>query len=204
MKSYTRIQAAVKGLLAVIAGQRVASATTHDVAFPFRMGAGFPGDITRAHPMSVVAGLNNSSVQAIRFYGDAVFVNTADSTIRGVVAGDGSVTPAKIYGVCVRPYPIQQQAQTSINNAAIGAAAVPAGAIVDTLRIGFIMVKLPAGAAVTKDGTVYVWAAATSGNNIQGQFVAAASSTNTLTVTNAKFCGPADANGNAEIEVWAA
>lgn len=203
MKRFTSIQVAVMGLLASLAGQSVRAGVTHDVAFTYRMGAGFPGDITRAHPMSVVAGLNNSSVQAVRAYGDAVLVNTADSTIRGVVAGDGSVTAAKIYGVCVRPYPIQQQAQTNYNTA-IGAAAVPAGAVVDTLRQGFIMVKLPAGAAVTKDGTVYVWCAASASTNVQGQFVAAANGTNTLTVTNAKFTGPADANGNAEIEVWAA
>lgn len=203
MKRFTSIQVAVMGLLASLAGQSVRAGVTHDVAFTYRMGSGFPGDITRAHPMSVVAGLNNSSVQAVRSYGDAVFVNTATNDIRGAVAGDGSVTPAKIFGVCVRPYPIQQQAQTTFNTA-IGAAAVPAGAVVDTLRSGFIMVKLPAGAVVTKDGTVYVWCAATASTNIQGQFVASASGTNTLTVTNAKFTGPADANGNAEIEIWPA
>lgn len=204
MKRFTHIQAAVMGLLAMLAGQSVRAGVTHDVAFPYRMGAGFPGDINRGMPFKALPNLNNSSVQAIRFYGDAVFVNTTDSTVRGAVAADQNATAAAFYGVAVRPYPIQQQAQTGINNSPIGAAAVPAAAIVDVLREGFIMVKLPAGATVTKGGTVYVWCTATSGNNIQGQFVASASAGNTLPITNAKFNGPADANGNVEVEVWSA
>ena len=118
MKRYTPIQAAVMGLLAMLApsGGR---AVTHDVAFPYRMGAGFPGDINRSHPFSAVPGLNNSSVQAVRYYGDAVFVNAADSTIRGAVAADNNASATAIYGVCVRPYPIQQQSQTSVNNSPI-------------------------------------------------------------------------------------
>jgi hypothetical protein len=210
MKNSPRILAAVMGLFlaarALGIGRLGGRAVTHDVAFPFRMGNGFPGDVNRARPMSIVPGLNDSAVQAVRFYGDAVLVNVVANanTIRGAVAGDGSATPAKIYGVAVRPYPIQQQAQTSVNNSPIGAAAVPPGVIVDTLRLGFIMVKLPAGAVVTKDGQAFVWAAATSGGNIQGQFVAAASGANTITVLNARYAGPADAQGNVELELWAA
>ena len=118
------------------------------------------------------------------------------------VAGDGSTTPGRIYGVLVRPYPTQQMSGGP--SAAIGASAPPTGGVGDVLRSGFIMAKLPPGASVVADGTVYVWAAATSGNNIQGKLVAAANSTNTYTVTNARFVGPADADGNVEIEVWSA
>lgn len=177
-----------------------ARAHTQDVAFGFRMPVGFPGDVTRSRPFSIYPTLGNTSVQAPRLFGDALFVNTADSTVRGAVAADGSATPAAIYGVAARPYPFQQQSGGP--NATIGVGAPPSGGIIDVVRLGVVVVKLPAGASVTKGGTVYVWAAATSGNNIQGGFVAAASSTNTLPVTNAKFLGPADANGYVELEIW--
>ena len=181
--------------------QVITRARTCDVAFSFRMGAGFPGDVNRMHPASIVPGLINTT-NPPKLYGNPVFVNTADSTLRNVIAGDGSVTPGKIYGVIVRPFPTQQM--TGGMSAAIGAAAAPVSGVADFLRSGFVMCKLPAGATVTKGGTVYIWAAADSGARVQGQLEAAASSTSTYTVTNAAFTGPADANGNVEIEVWPA
>lgn len=194
------------GLLAIaaglLAGPAAFRARTCDVAFGYRMGSGFPGDVNRTHPASILARLLNTTVQAPRAYGDPVFMNAADSSVRGIVAGDGSVTPGRIYGVLVRPYPSQQMSGGP--TATIGAAAPGTGGVGDVLRSGFIMVKLPAGASVQADGTVYIWAAATAGNNVQGKPVAAASGTSTYTVTNARFVGPADADGNAEIEVWAA
>lgn len=200
---FPRIFAALATLAAgLLAGPAAPRARTCDVAFGYRMGSGFPGDVNRTHPASILARLLNTTVQAPRAHGDPVFINAADSSVRGIVAGDGSTTPGRIYGVLVRPYPTQQMSGGP--SAAIGASAPPTGGVGDVLRSGFIMAKLPAGASVVADGTVYVWAAATSGNNIQGKLVAAANGTNTYTVTNARFVGPADADGNVEIEVWAA
>lgn len=179
-----------------------ARAHTQDVAFPFRMGVGFPGDVTRTRPFTIYPVLGNTTSQTPRLHGDPVLVNAADNTVRGLIAGDGSATPLAIYGIVARPYPFQQASGGP--NAAIGASAPPVGGIMDVCRQGVIIGKLPAGATVAKGGTVYAWAAATAGNNIQGGFVAAANSTNTVTITNAKWLGPADANGYVEIEIWPA
>ena len=177
-------------------------ARTRDVAFQFRMGAGFPGDVNRAHPMSIVPALINTATQVPRAYGDPVLVAADGTSLRGLVAGDGSATPGIVYGFAVRPFPTQQM--TGGPTSAIGAATPPTSGIMDALRMGFIMGKVPAGSTTVKGGTVYAWAAASSGAHVQGALEPAASSTNTYTITNAKFNGPADAQGNVEIEVWPA
>lgn len=180
-------------------GEDNLSRFTTDVAFTYRMGAGFPGDVNRTHPASILPALINTTTPP-RAFGDPVIVNTADNTVKGVVPGDNNATAAAVYGITVRSYPTQQQSGGM--SSALGAAVPPTSGIMDVLRQGFIFVKLPAGAAVTKNGIPYIWCAATSGNNIQGAFVAAASAGNTLPVSNARFTGPADANGVAELEVW--
>jgi hypothetical protein len=190
--------AALTGLKYALMGPPTFRARTCDVAIGYRMQAGFPGDINRTHPFSVLPALVNTTTPPAA-YGGPVIVNTADSTVRGIASGDGSVTPGAVYGFLVRPYPTQQSSGGM--SSAAGAITPPVSGICDVLRNGYIFAKLPAGATVTKGGTVYVWAAATSGNNIQGQLVAASSTTNTLTITNASFVGPADANGNVEIEI---
>lgn len=182
-------------------GPPIVRARTCDVAFTYRMGAGFPGDVNRTHPFSVLPGLTNTTTPP-RAYGDPVFVNTADNTYRGAVSGDNNATAAAIAGVLVRPYPTQQQSGGM--SASLGAAVPPTSGVLDVLRDGYIMVKLPAGRTVTKNGTPFLWCAASASGNIQGQLMEAASAGNTLPVSNARFTGPADANGNAELEVWAA
>ena len=185
-------------VLALFAGQSV-RAVTHDVAFPFRMGAGFPGDVNRMHPASIVPVMTDTT-DVIKAYGNPVLTKTANNSVKGFVAGD-TTTPVLIAGFLVRPYPSQQQAQTGYDSP-IGSATPPTAGVVDVLEDGYIMSKLPAGATVTKGGTVYVWFAATSGNNIQGGLVASATGGSTALITNAKFNGPADANGNVEVRVW--
>lgn len=195
------IQTLLAGFLAFIGlGPTNLRRFTTDVAFTFRMGAGFPGDVNRTHPFGIVPGLQDATTP-VRNYGDAVLSST-NNTIKGVVAGDGSATPINIYGALVRPYPTQQR--SGGDSAAIGAAAVPATGVQDVCELGYIMVKIPAGVAVTKGGTPYIWCAATSGVNIQGSFAGAANSTNTVPVLNGRFTGPADANGNVELEIWPA
>lgn len=200
---WTVAVAAIVGFLAhIFVGPPAFRARTCDVSFGFRMGAGFPGDVNRMHPAAIVAGMINTSVQVPRAYGDAVLFDGATSSYRGLAAADGSVTPGPIAGFIVRPFPTQQT--TGGLNASIGAATPPTSGVADFITQGFVVVKLPAGAVVQKGGAVHIWAAATASTNIQGSPVAAASSTNTYTATNARFHGPADANGYAEVEIWPA
>lgn len=178
----------------------VRRAKTRDVAFGYRMGAGFPGDVNRMHPASILAALANAT-NPPAVYGGPVLVGADGASVRGIIAADGNTSGA-IYGVLSRPYPAQQTSGSP--TVAIGSATPPTSGVIDVLRSGFIMVKLPAGATVVKGGAVYVWAVAPSGAHITGQFEAVAAGASTYTITNARFTGPADANGNAEVEVWAA
>lgn len=185
-------------LAAVFMGPPLARARTTDISFTFGIPSGFPGTVTRTHPASIFPGLTNTANPPVA-YGVPLIV-AADGTLRGVIAADGSTTPRAIEGFLVRPYPTQQTSGGM--SASIGAAVPPASGVLDYLQGGTIMAKLPPGATVVKGGQVFVWAAATSGNNIQGQLVAAASGTNTVTITNAEFVGAADAQGNVEVQVW--
>lgn len=172
-------------------------ARTCDVAFPYRMGAGFPGDVNRTHPASIEPGLMDT-VDLVLAFGNPVLVKTSNNSYKGFVAAD-SATPVFCAGFAVRSFPTQQT--TGGATAVIGGGSPPAG-VIDILTAGYIMAKLPAGVSVTKGGSVFVWFAATSGNNIQGGLVGAASAGNAALITNAKFNGPADANGNVEVRVW--
>lgn len=175
-------------------------ARTHDVAFTYRMGAGFPGDVNRTHPASILPGLFNVT-NPVRLYGDPVLI--ASNGYRGFIAGD-TTTPAAIAGIAVRPYPTQQT--TGGMSASLGAAVPPAGAVGDVLREGYIIVRSNDFAAnpPTKGGAVYVWFAASSGVHVQGGFETVATGGSTALISNAKYNGPPDANGITEIEVWAA
>lgn len=173
---------------------------TCDVAFSFRMGGGFPGDVNRMHPASILPGLLDAG-NPFRAYGEAALFGSA-SNYRPVIAGDASTTAVNIAGLLVRPYPTQQTSGGM--NASIGAATPPATGAADFLRAGYMVVKMKAGVAVKKGDPVWIWAIATAGANIQGEYQAAATASSTVPVANARFNGPADASGNVELEVWAA
>lgn len=181
----------------LIGGRR---AFTQDAAFKYRMDVGFPGDVNRTHPVSIMAGLQDATTP-VRRYGDAVLFGT--NTIRGFVAGDTAVT--KLKGILVRPYPTQQTSggmSASLGTAAPGGAAT----VQDYVEDGHIIVKVDniAAGAVSKGSAVFVWCAASSGNDVQGGFRGAVSAGNTAAIANAEFTGPADANGVAEIRIWKA
>ena len=110
-------------------------ARTRDVAFPYRMGAGFPGTVNRTHPASIVPRKINTSTPPLA-YGMGVLV-TANS-VRQIAAGDTAVT--RLYGIAVRPYPTQQQSGGM--TATIGAATPPTSGVMDVLRSGFISVRV--------------------------------------------------------------
>lgn len=174
------------------------TAHTQDAAFPFRMGAGFPGDVNRTHPANIMPGLVNTSVQAPRLYGDALIIDTATNSYRGISAADTATL--SIDGIAVRPYPVQQT--TGGMSASFGTASPPTNQPLDVLTEGYIMVKCNNGGTPTKKGAVYVYTAASSGNHVQGGFESAAGANLTL-VSNAFFVGPPDAAGITEIHIVA-
>lgn len=179
----------------------LARARTDDISFGYRMGAGFPGDVNRTHPFSVLPRLMNSTTP-VRLYGDPAIIDSATNSWRGLTAADTGVT--KIDGILVRPYPAQQMSGGM--SAAIGAAVPPGGNnIVDFLREGYIIARCNNFAAQqpAQGGTVHVWIAASSGAHVQGGFESAATGGSTIALTNAKWMGPTDSNGITEIEIAA-
>ncbi len=169
---------------------------TRDVAFKFRMGAGFSGDVNRTHPATIEPCLIDASAPPT-FFGEPVLLDATTQGVRPFTTTDTSATTA--YGITVRPYPFQQSSGTNYGAATIGNAGSPASGVTDVLRAGYIMGQVPAGASTVKGGTVYVWCAATTTGHVQGGFEAASSSGNTATLADCTFNGVADANGNVEI-----
>ena len=169
------------------------------VAFLFRMGAGFAGDVNRTHPASIEADLIHA-LSPPTAYGQAVLIDPTSQGVRPFVAGDTAVALA--YGVTVRAFPVQQTSAPTGNfaPAALGAAIPPVSGVIDVLRAGYIMGQVPAGQATVKNGAVYIWCAASTGVHVQGGFENAASGGNTAALTNAVFNGIPDANGNVEIQ----
>ena len=192
--------------LAALAYSGPVRARTLDVAFTYRMGAGFPGDVNRTHPASIVPGLINATTP-VRLYGDPVLVAT-DGTYRGFTTTDTTDGTA-CAGILVRPYPTQQQSGGM--SSALGAATPPingAGGTVDVIDSGFVMVRCNNFAATPpkKGGAVYVWVVASTGAHVLGglESVEDATPANTTLLSNATFNGAPDANGIVELRVWPA
>ena len=182
-------------------GPKVIRARTCDVAFTYRMGAGFPGDVNRMHPASILPGLINAT-NPPRAYGEPCLFDTTNG-YRAVIATDQHDSNAiTLGGIIVRPFPTQQQSGGM--SASIGGATPPVTGVADFLRTGYIMVKAKAGVTIKKGDPCYVWAVATETVNIQGEWQVAATSSKTCIIANARFNGPADANGNVEVEIRAA
>ena len=140
------------------------------VAFQYRMGAGFAGDVNRTHPASIEPGLLDATNPPAG-YGVAIQVNTAANSIRAALPADYAAT--NFYGVTVRPYPFQQSTSALANaGVGFGSAGIFAGQPVDILRSGYILV--PVVGTPTKGGAVWVWYAQAIGSHIQGGFEAAA------------------------------
>lgn len=167
---------------------------TNDVAYQFRMGAGFAGDVNRTHPASIEPVLIDASAPPTA-YGQAVLIDPTTQGVRPFASGDTAVTIAN--GVTVRPYPFQQPSTTNYGSIGFGSGTPPTSGVMDILRQGYISAQV-VGSPV-KGGAVYVWCAASTGSHVQGGFEAAASAGNTAALANAKFNGPADSTGVAEI-----
>ena len=172
---------------------------TRDVAFTFRMGAGFAGEVNRTHPVDILAELIDAAAPPTA-YGQAVLVAAANAGVRPFTTGDASQAG---YGVTVRPFPTQQASSATLGApATIGAATPPTTGIIDVMRRGYIMVSLPSigtQAAPVKGSAVYVRVAAVATTHTPGDFESAADGGNNVLLTNATFNGAPDANGVVEI-----
>jgi hypothetical protein len=171
-------------------------ARTCDVSIAYRMAAGFPGDISRTHPATVEPAEMDPNNPPTA-YGQAVVVDATTQGVRPLGASDGSLTD--IYGITVRPFPIQT---STTSNAGIGAVTPPVTGPMDVIRRGCMMATLNGSTLSAKGQPVYVWIAASTGNHVQGGFEAAASTGNTIQLgMKTTFNGPPDANGVVEIEL---
>lgn len=167
-------------------------------SFLYRIPAGIPGDVNRAHIAHVepVSLTPVGTTGAPTTYGVPVAIDGTTGNARMISASDTA-----IYGILVRPFPSQQvpnQVSGQLYQDLMGAGVPPGKGGGDVLRRGYITVLLSGSAAATKNGAVFVWTAAASGTHITGGFEAAATSGSTLAIP-ATFMGAADANGNVEI-----
>jgi hypothetical protein len=179
-------------------------ARTTDVSYPYRMGAGFAGDINRTHPFSAIPVLMDDTTP-IRLYGDAGVPNQANGKIRGLVVADASdANKLVIAGVLVRPYPVQQ-ASGGMSQPLGGSSAPATNQPQDILEDGHIMVKCyGAGPAPSRGNPVFVWCAASAGAHVLGGFESEPTAGSTVEIANAEWVGGIDANGIAELRVWKA
>lgn len=172
-------------------------------AILFRMQAGFPGDVNRTHPASIVPRLNDATSPVLTA-GLVAMYNGAANDVRSVATGDEQTpgtTSLAVAGIAVRDYPVQQPTATTFGApATIGAPeALPAGGFISVLVEGFIM-GVVVGTPNLGD-PVYVWAAASTGAHIQGGFEATALDGSTFAIPGATFNGPPDTSQNVEIQL---
>ncbi len=172
---------------------------TVDTSIPFRMGAGFPGDVNRGHPASIQPCLI-SPINPVLGYGVPVVVDTAGGAnggVRPLGAADGALTD--IWGVSVRPYPIQQASGSNYGEVGYGTGVPPQVQPLDVIRGGYVMV--PVVGQSVKGGAVFVWVAASGGGHIQGGFEIQASGGNTCALDPKffQFNSPPDSTGIAEL-----
>jgi hypothetical protein len=177
--------------------RKMAGRTRDGVAFSFRMGAGFPGAVNRTHPVSIEPCLIDASAPPL-YYGQGVVVDPTTQGVRPLVATDSGL--ADVYGITVRPYPLQQNTATP----AFGNATPPATGVIDVVKSGYIMVPInPGDAAPVKGGPAYIWVAATSGLHVQGLWETANFGTATTdeigTPPRTVFQGGVDANNVGEL-----
>lgn len=196
-----------KKLLALVVAAMFGSTTTRAftkdsaMAFPFRMGAGVPGDVNRTHPVSIEPNLIDSAAPPPA-YGQPVLAAAANAGVRPFAAGDAAVT--SIYGMTVRPFPLQQSSGSNYGAASFGSATPPTSGVIDVMRTGYILVQLnDITATPAKGDPVFVWCAVTSGAHIQGgiEVTSSGGSTAALDTERYMFNGPPDANGVCEIVV---
>jgi hypothetical protein len=159
------------------AGMFVGRHRTRDISFLAQSPIGFIGRITRSVPAPKITPDPNDATNPVAYYGLAV-MNTANNTVRSILATDGGA--AGIDGIGVAPFPFQQQSTTNYGATSIAAlTAVPSNVVLDVNRSGAQIVYCNSAQAptATKISSVFVWCAASTGTHIQGGFETSASAT---------------------------
>jgi hypothetical protein len=179
-------------------GRHVGSAYTRDAAFTYRMGAGFPGMISR-HFYQVEVALQDSSHPLTAFGMAAIADASSTNGVRIPATGDSGVTT--IWGISFRTYPFQQvTTSTNYGGIALGVNGAPASTgPIDIMTQGYMIVTCQGAAAATKGGSVYLCVVAGTGYAAGLFSTDTVSGTFTSALTDAFWNGPADANGLAEI-----
>ena len=172
---------------------------TRDIAFQYRMGAGFLGDVNRSYPFTIEPCLIDASAPPTA-YGQPVLVDPTTQGVRALATGDYTSGAFSIYGITVRPFPFQANTTTPT----IGGSSIPPiSGLIDVLRSGYIMV--PVYGACVKGGTVYIWVTATSVNHVENTFeiTTNASNVNIVSNPNTTWNGSPDTSAvlNANINV---
>jgi hypothetical protein len=160
------------------------------------MPAGIPGEVTRLHTYGcTIEQQKQHPTTPVTRYGDPVVI---ESTGTRPIAGTD--TTNVVVGFLVRPFPgTDVTVAFPAGKVPFGAATPPTTGIVDVLRRGYISVNCRVGTPV-KGGAVHIWYGTPSGAHVIGGIEAAATASNTFEVTNAKFTGAKDANGNVEVQ----
>lgn len=160
-------------------------------AIGLSLNLGYAGNISRDQDNIVTPRIVKSDSADILF-GEPVILNTDNTYSRFGSTG----TAATFAGIAVR-----EVKQATDYYAAAGS--YKAYEVCDVLERGSITVKCNAGTP-TAGGKVYVRITANSSvpTGVVGQFEAAADSTNTIEITNARWkTGKVDANGIAELTI---
>jgi len=180
---------------------------TADVAFTYRIPAGFAGDVNRNHPVSIEPALNDAT-HPVAGYGYPVLVNAAGNGVRGIIGTDTTL-PNGVWGFAVRAFPIQPSTGGAYGAAGFDSAGVgvpPPNQPVDIMTEGYMMAKVYAGTPV-KGTAVYV-RAVIGGSSPAGVVVGGLEAANdasgggavTVAIPNAYWTGGADSNGFAEFK----
>lgn len=180
---------------------RHATMDADNMAFQFRMGNGVIGSVNRFHPSTIVPQpIDPTNPPSI---GLGVVVDGTSNKVRGILSGDSALVD--LWGILVRPYPVQQGNSASPNFVgAVGFGTIQPVSqqfgVWDVLRSGYIIV--PVVGAPVLGGTVNVWYAAASGAHVQGGFEAGSTGGSTFAISGndkTQFNSGADAFGAAEI-----
>mgnify|MGYP000890764468 FL=1 len=157
--------------------------------FITRMPAGIAGDVTRREHADIEPQVMDTDYPVLR-YGEPV--KMVDGEVRPITTGD-DVTD--IYGFGCRPYPVQTS-----SSEALGTATPPTNLHFDVLRRGYMTVKVQDGTP-EKNGAVFVRTVAASDPTAQpiGGLECGLDGGDCFEITNAKFMGEADSDGNVEI-----
>jgi hypothetical protein len=157
-------------------------------AFIYRMPAGIPGDVTRHEAAIIEQHLMDANYPVTKF---GLPVKLVSGKLRPMAEDD----TGQPYGFLVRAYPVQVS-----SNESLGTATPDATKIQDVLVRGYMTVKAY-NDAPTKDGQVYYRSQQTSPEVLIGRVEAGTegSPDTNIAITNCRFMGVADDDGNVEI-----